>query len=60
MRTLSWESTIWPEDKEKEENCNVEKYCLMSAKDSYTDFHIDFGGSTVWYHVVQVKILVIS
>ena len=23
----------------------------MSMKDSYTDFHIDFGGTSVWYHI---------
>ena len=22
----------------------------MSKRDSYTDFHIDFGGTSVWYH----------
>lgn len=26
----------------------VQYYCLMSVKGSYTDFHIDFGGSSVW------------
>ncbi|RDD47211.1 Histone lysine demethylase PHF8 [Trichoplax sp. H2] len=31
----------------------VKKYCLMSVKASYTDFHIDFGGSSVWYHVLK-------
>merc|ERR1719495_3048494 len=30
----------------------VGKYCIMSKKDSYTDFHIDFGGTSVWYHVL--------
>lgn len=25
----------------------------MSVKDSYTDFHIDFGGTSVWYHVLR-------
>ena len=32
----------------------VQKYCLMSVKDSYTDFHVDFGGTSVWYHVIWV------
>ena len=32
----------------------VQKYCLISAANSYTDFHIDFGGSSVWYHTVKV------
>ena len=34
----------------------VQKYCLISAADSYTDFHIDFGGSSVWYHTIKVKL----
>lgn len=39
----------------------VQYYCLTSAAGSYTDFHIDFGGSTVWYHVVRgQKIFVAS
>ncbi len=29
----------------------------MSVEKCYTDFHIDFGGSSVWYHVLKgVKI----
>lgn len=31
----------------------VQKYCLMSAAGSFTDFHIDFGGTSVWYHLVK-------
>lgn len=27
----------------------------MGVKDSYTDFHIDFGGTSVWYHVLRVS-----
>ncbi|CAG0912976.1 unnamed protein product, partial [Notodromas monacha] len=53
VRKLSWDDTIWPEEKERETGCDVQKYCLISAKDSYTDFHIDFGGSTVWYHIFK-------
>lgn len=33
----------------------VQKYCLMSTQNSYTDFHVDFGGSSVWYHVLKVS-----
>lgn len=29
----------------------VQKYVLMSVAGCYTDFHVDFGGSSVWYHV---------
>uniref|UniRef100_A0A8B9RKZ2 Lysine-specific demethylase 2B n=1 Tax=Astyanax mexicanus TaxID=7994 RepID=A0A8B9RKZ2_ASTMX len=31
----------------------VQRYCLMSVKGCYTDFHIDFGGTSVWYHVFR-------
>lgn len=30
-------------------------YCLSSPAGCYTDWHIDFGGSAVWYHVIQVR-----
>ncbi|EME32492.1 jumonji superfamily protein [Galdieria sulphuraria] len=33
----------------------VQLYCLMSVAGAYTDFHIDFGGSSVWYHVIFGK-----
>lgn len=29
------------------------KYCIMSARGSFTDFHCDFGGSSVWYRVLR-------
>ncbi|CAI4232387.1 unnamed protein product [Auanema sp. JU1783] len=31
----------------------VQNYCLMSVERCYTDFHIDFGGTSVWYHVLK-------
>ena len=31
----------------------VQKYCLISVGGSYTSFHIDFGGTSVWYHVLK-------
>lgn len=34
---------------------SVQFYCLMSVADSYTDFHIDFGGSSVYYHILKGK-----
>ena len=37
----------------------VQKYCLMSVKDSYTDFHVDFGGTSVWYHIIRVSLILI-
>ncbi|KAA8496554.1 Lysine-specific demethylase 7A [Porphyridium purpureum] len=31
----------------------VQLYSLMSAGDTFTDFHVDFGGSSVWYHLFK-------
>uniref|UniRef100_A0A672Z9X1 PHD finger protein 8 n=1 Tax=Sphaeramia orbicularis TaxID=375764 RepID=A0A672Z9X1_9TELE len=52
VRKLSWVENLWPEESVFERP-NVQKYCLMGVKDSYTDFHIDFGGTSVWYHVLR-------
>uniref|UniRef100_A0A3Q0R016 Lysine demethylase 7A n=1 Tax=Amphilophus citrinellus TaxID=61819 RepID=A0A3Q0R016_AMPCI len=48
---LSWVENYWPDDSFFPKPF-VQKYCLMGVKDSYTDFHIDFGGTSVWYHVL--------
>ncbi|PVD24834.1 hypothetical protein C0Q70_15320 [Pomacea canaliculata] len=55
VRQVSWVSTLWPDDLPEEAEVarpEVQKYCLMGVKDSFTDFHIDFGGTSVWYHVL--------
>lgn len=31
----------------------LSRYCLMSVEGCYTDFHIDFGGTSVWYHILK-------
>lgn len=31
----------------------VQKYCLMTAAGSWTNFHVDFGGTSVWYHLFK-------
>lgn len=31
----------------------VQLYALMSVADCFMDFHVDFGGSSVWYHVLS-------
>ena len=33
----------------------VSRYVLMSVRESYTDFHVDFCGTSVWYHIVKGK-----
>ena len=56
VRELDLQDNVWPQ----EEISNgfypkVQFYCLMSVADCYTDFHIDFGGSSVYYHILKGK-----
>lgn len=66
VKLLDWVDQVWPKSlKESQtEGTNsldkmkypkVQKYCLMSVKGSYTDFHVDFGGTSVWYHILKGK-----
>lgn len=41
---------LWPD--ELSGKPIVQKYCLMGVKDSYTDFHLDFAGTSVYYTVI--------
>ncbi|XP_071575940.1 histone lysine demethylase PHF8 isoform X3 [Temnothorax nylanderi] len=55
-RKLDWVNSVWPRDWPEDSDIKrpeVQKYCLMGVKDSFTDFHIDFGGTSVWYHVLR-------
>lgn len=54
VRDIDLEDQVW----DAESRANAKKrpvafYCLMSVGDSYTDFHIDFGGSSVYYHILK-------
>lgn len=64
VRHLDWVDCVWPKHLKdaQTESTNaiddmmypkVQKYCLMSVKGCYTDFHIDFGGTSVWYHILR-------
>lgn len=63
VREISWVTNgVWPES--LPDDCTytkpeVHKYCLMGVRDSFTDFHIDFGGTSVWYHVLRVGEIVL-
>ena len=51
VRELDWIELCW---KNRGGSClqnypRVQYYCLMGVEGSYTDFHIDFGGTSVWY-----------
>ncbi|KTG07219.1 hypothetical protein cypCar_00010733 [Cyprinus carpio] len=60
---IDWVDNMWPRHlKERQRDSTntitemqypkVQKYCLMSVQGCYTDFHIDFGGTSVWYHIL--------
>ena len=64
VRQLDWIETVWPQNLrlthtestnliEKMKYPKVQKYVLMSVADCYTDFHVDMGGTSVWYHVLK-------
>lgn len=42
---------VW--DEKEENRPNVAFYCLMGVKGCFTDFHVDFGGTSVFYHVIS-------
>ncbi|KAL4785806.1 hypothetical protein BJX76DRAFT_153849 [Aspergillus varians] len=56
VRDLDLQDAVWPEELKAVGNYpKVQFYCLMSVADCYTDFHIDFGGSSVYYHILKGK-----
>ena len=56
VRDLDLQDSVWPTELQaKGEIPRVQFYCLMSVADCFTDFHIDFGGSSVFYHILKGK-----
>uniref|UniRef100_A0A146YFF4 [histone H3]-dimethyl-L-lysine(36) demethylase n=1 Tax=Fundulus heteroclitus TaxID=8078 RepID=A0A146YFF4_FUNHE len=64
VELIDWVDNMWPRHlKERQRDSTnsindmqypkVQKYCLMSVQGCYTDFHIDFGGTSVWYHILN-------
>eukprot|EP00057_Strongylocentrotus_purpuratus_P017252 XP_011671726.1 PREDICTED: lysine-specific demethylase 2B isoform X2 [Strongylocentrotus purpuratus] len=64
VRQIDWVNNVWPRhliDTQRDSTNvlaemkypKVQKYCLMSVKGCYTDFHVDFGGTSVWYHILR-------
>ncbi|CAD5222081.1 unnamed protein product [Bursaphelenchus xylophilus] len=51
VRELDWAKYIFPKEFEHRQYSKVEKYAIFTMARSYTDFHIDFAGTSVWYHV---------
>ena len=66
VRQIDFTDNVWPRHfkEQQDEGSNdmakmlypkVQKYCLMSIAGCYTDFHVDLGGTSVWYHVLKGK-----
>lgn len=54
VRDMDWIDVCWPQTwRRKDIYPRVQYYCLTSAAGSWTDFHVDFGGTSVWYHVLS-------
>ncbi|KAL3945395.1 MAG: hypothetical protein SGBAC_000528 [Bacillariaceae sp.] len=57
VQDLDWIDQAWPGRKCVKTQTRiyprVQYYCLTSAAGCYTDFHVDFGGTSVWYHVLS-------
>jgi hypothetical protein len=56
VRDIDWIDSMWPYERRKEQDYpRVQYYCLTSTAGCYTDFHVDFGGTSVWYHILSGK-----
>ena len=42
---------VWPEDDDPRPETLL--YALLGPKGAYTDWHVDMGGSSVWYHLIS-------
>uniref|UniRef100_A0A8R1HSK5 JmjC domain-containing protein n=1 Tax=Caenorhabditis japonica TaxID=281687 RepID=A0A8R1HSK5_CAEJA len=67
IHDISMVNTLWPDEDDPfysvllqrndylptEQKPKVEQFCLSGMAHSFTDFHIDFGGSSVYYHIFK-------
>jgi hypothetical protein len=49
VRDLDWIDHAWISEDPRPQ---TQYYCLTSTAGCYTDFHVDFGGTLYWPHVV--------
>ena len=50
VRKISWVDQYWPNVPFKP---LLSKYCFISMENACIDFHIDIGGASAWYHIIQ-------
>ncbi|KAJ6547217.1 JmjC domain-containing histone demethylation protein 1 [Mycena capillaripes] len=55
VRDLDWVDNFWPSTRKGKGNAypKVQLYCLMGVASAWTDWHIDFAGSSVYYHILR-------
>lgn len=55
VREMDWVEKFWPGTKKGRGHTfpKVQLYCLMGVTNAWTDWHIDFAGSSVYYHVLS-------
>ncbi|KAK7056234.1 JmjC domain-containing histone demethylation protein 1 [Paramarasmius palmivorus] len=55
VRELDWVENYWPSTKKGKGHTypKVQLYCLMGVQGAWTDWHIDFAGSSVYYHIMD-------
>jgi hypothetical protein len=53
VRELDLVGQVWPTEDDAPRAPTALLYALLSPAGAYTDFHVDFGGSSVWYHVLK-------
>ncbi|RDB21548.1 JmjC domain-containing histone demethylation protein 1 [Hypsizygus marmoreus] len=55
VRELDWVENYWPSTRKGKGHVypKVQLYCLMGVANAWTDWHIDFAGSSVYYHILH-------
>lgn len=54
IRDMDWIENIWPSKLKKQGYYpQVQRYCLMSVENCWTDWHVDFAASSVWYFICR-------
>ncbi|KAJ7734938.1 jumonji superfamily protein [Mycena maculata] len=55
VRDLDWVDNFWPSTRKGKGHAypKVQLYCLMGVASAWTDWHVDFAGSSVYYHILR-------
>ncbi|KAH7927694.1 Clavaminate synthase-like protein [Leucogyrophana mollusca] len=55
VRELDWVEKFWPNTRRGKGHAypKVQLYCLMGVASAWTDWHVDFAGSSVYYHILR-------